>query len=144
MYKSIFLKYSVYSLSNLTTYVMKSCLNPHNCHWDLRKARLDMETQVIRTRSSPEKPLVSSVRSYLRSLYKIPLHTKHMFGGGLSSLNLPVNIKYAMLCTLERGFKAEPLNSQPSGKTNSLLEPSLCRLLIPWALPQIMQKRGQR
>lgn len=131
VYKSIFLKYPVYSLSNLTVYVMKSCLNPHNYHWDLRKARLDMEKQVIRTRSSPEKPLVSSVRSYLRSLYNSSLHTKHTFGGGLGSLNLPVNIKYVVLCTLERGFKAKPPNSQPSGKTNSLLEPPLCRLLIP-------------
>lgn len=131
MYKSIFLKYSVYSLSNLTVYVMKSCLNHRSCHWDLRKASLDMEKQVIRTRSSPEKPLVSSVRSYMRSLYKSSLHTKHMFGGGLGSLNLPVNIKYVTLCTLEQGFKAKPPNSQPSGKTSSLLEPSLCRLLIP-------------
>lgn len=37
---------------------------------------MDMEKQVIRTRFCPEKPVVNSMMSYLRSLYEISWHTQ--------------------------------------------------------------------
>lgn len=46
----------------------------------------------MRTRFFPEKPLVSCMMSYLRSLYEISWHTEHRLGGGVGHLNLPINI----------------------------------------------------